>query len=217
MKGKIIGWNFKRHFDRSYNADGSTSLDTLTAEKKRLEARLVEIPKKISEINYSITATQNDITWLNGLSRSKRKDWEKANGKSVEDAVYYASQKVNEMTAQVSALGAEKGRIPAQITEVQKQLDALVKGEATGLELGLDKDTAQQLGEIQLEKERDKLAHERALREAELQKAEDANTESAGNGKKVIIIVSIVIVLAIIGYFIYKKKFALQPVKPQVV
>jgi len=206
-EGKITGWNFKM----GYNADGESTLETLTAEKKRLEARIVQIPKTIAQLNHSITITQNDINWLNSLSSRRKKKWAEENGKSVEQAIALANRKVVEMKGQISSMTAEKSRIPEQIKSIQRQLDSLVKGESTGLEKGIDKETAKELGELELQKERDKMAHENNLREAELaaQKIELEQKQTTGDNKtKWLIGAGIVLLITVVGWIVYKKQLA---------
>src|ERR1043165_5079199 len=99
MKGKMIGWNF--FTGRELNADGSTTIQTLKDEKKRLEARLVEIPVLVSRLQTSITNMQSDITWLEGLNNRRRRDWEKDNGKNIEQVVYDATNTVANYNAQI--------------------------------------------------------------------------------------------------------------------
>lgn len=224
--GKIVGWDFTR----GYNADGQSTLDTLAAEKKRLEARLVQIPKLIADLENELASKQFDVGWLESLSKNKRKQWEKEKGKTVEAAVLYAKQRIVGVTGEMASLNAEKSRIPAQISAIQNQLDTLVKGESTGLEKGIDRETAKELGQIELQKERNKMAHERALREAEL-KAQQARTqqaqvaqqqeaakertaaEAAAKSKTQtawIIGAGIVLLLGLLGWIIYKRKMALK-------
>lgn len=209
VKGKMTGWKFRRNQHRSYNADGASSLETLTSEKRRLENRLVEIPKQIAQLNQSVELTQNDINWLNSLSNRNRRKWEEEHGETVENATYQRTNRVNAMKAQVTALGTEKARIPEQLSNVQKQLDALVQGEATGLERGLDKETARELGEIELQNEQEEIDHQRALRQAELEQQQEVpEPKSLSMGAKVAIGAGVLLLLALIGYAIYKKRAA---------
>ena len=154
------------------SADGSTTLDSLKAEKQRLDARFTEIPRTIANLQNSITLMSSDITWLNGLNKRRRKDWEKDNGKSVEQAVYDAKNRIVDYQAQISAMNTEKSRIPAQIEAIDRQLEALVKGESQGLSRGLTTAHAQQLGQLELQKEQEKITYETKLQEVELQQAQ---------------------------------------------
>ncbi len=209
VKGKIIGWNFKKGLTGSFNADGSSSLETLTSEKTRLENRFVEIPKLIAQLKHSISLTQNDINWLNSLSNSQRKKWEKKNGKTVEVATQFMARRVTEMNGQVGTLSSERSRIPEQINNVKQQLAALVNGEATGLELGLSKETAQQLGEMELENEQERIDHERTVRESELAQLEESKEKEGWSQQtKIIIGVGVALLLAFIGYMVYKRQLA---------
>ena len=224
--GKIKGWNF----NRAYAADGSTSstIDALRADKKKLEARLVEIPKLIEQLTHSIKVAQGDIDWVKSLSNRKKKKWEEEKGVVAEEWVRNHENQVAKMKSQVTSMTAEKGRIPAQITAIQKQVDTLVKGESTGLEKGLDKETAREMGEIELQKEKERLAHERALREAELKvesekraleaeemrrehetKEKAAAEEKAGkNQTKLFIGIGIALILLVGGFILYKRNKA---------
>ena len=154
------------------SADGSTTLDSLKAEKQRLDARFTEIPRTSANLQNSITLMSSDITWLNGLNKRRRKDWEKDNGKSVEQAVYDAKNRIVDYQAQISAMNTEKSRIPAQIEAIDRQLEALVKGESQGLSRGLTTAHAQQLGQLELQKEQEKITYETKLQEVELQQAQ---------------------------------------------
>lgn len=154
------------------SADGSTTLDSLKAEKQRLEARFTEIPRTIANLQNSISLMSSDITWLTGLNNRRKKDWEKDNGKSVEEAVYYAKNLIVDYQAQIASMNTEKSRIPAQIEAIDRQLEALVKGESEGLSRGLTTAHAQQLGKLELLKEQEKITHETKLQEVELQQAQ---------------------------------------------
>lgn len=164
-------WNFFLP-KQKLSADGSTTLDSLKTEKSRLEARLTEIPRTIANLQNSINLMSSDITWLGGLNNRRKKDWEKDNGKSVEQAVYDAKNRIVDYNAQISAMNTEKGRIPAQIEAIDRQLEALVKGESDGLSKGLTVAHAQQLGQLELQKEQEKITHETKLQEVELQQAQ---------------------------------------------
>lgn len=217
MKGTIKGWNFLGK--QKLSADGSTTNQTLQAEKKRLEARLVEIPTLIARLQNSITLTQNDITWLNGLNNRRRKDWEKENGKNIEQVVYDANNTIVNYKAQVEALNTEKSRIPAQIETIDKQLQALITGESTGLSKGLTVAHAQQLGQLELQKETAKIEHEQQVQQVELQKAQSeaqaaavvAQQKTEGMNPQLkwgLIISTGLLILAITIYVIRKRKQA---------
>lgn len=214
MKGNITGWNFLKK--PKLNADGSTTIQTLKDEKKRLEARLVEIPVLISRLQTSIANMQSDITWLNGLNNRRRKDWEKENGKNIEQVVYDATNTIANYNSQISALNTEKSRIPAQIETVDRQLQALVTGESAGLTKGLTAAQAQQLGVLELKKETEKIEHEQQLQQVELQRAQtEAQAAAEGvqpmnqNLKWGLIIGAAILALAIIIYVIRKRRAAL--------
>lgn len=213
MKGKFT-WSFFLP-KRKLSADGSTTNDTLLKEKKRLEDRLVEIPKLVANLQNSIRLMESDITWLNGLNDRRRKDWEKENGRDLKQAVYDAANRVVDYKAQVDSLNAEKSRIPAQLEVVNRQLEALVKGESAGLSRGLTSTQAQALGELELQKEQEKIVHESEMQQVELQRAqaEAQAAQSAATGmssqmKWGLIIGGSVLLLAIIGYILYQRKQA---------
>ncbi len=224
MLGKIKGWDFKR----AYSADGSNTLETLTADKKRKEARLLEIPKILAQLNDTLKRAKNDIIWLKGLKRRKKKKWEKEKGTTVEAAVLHYEKGIVTNTGRISSLTTEKSQIPNQIKAIQTQLDTLVKGESKGLEKGLDSDSAREIGKIELQKEKERLAHERAVREAEL-KAEkekrelqaerdrqtqavqakaEAEEKAGSNQNKLFIGVGITLLLIVGGFILYKRKMA---------
>lgn len=204
------------------SADGSTTLDSLKAEKQRLEARLTEIPRSIANLQNSINLMSSDITWLEGLNNRRKKDWEKENGKSVEQAVYDAKNRIVDYNAQISSMNTEKSRIPAQIEAVDRQLDALVKGESTGLEKGLTVAHAQQLGQLELQKEQVKITHETQMQEVQLQQAQAVAQAEVEKTKGMnpqlkwglIIGGSIVVVIVVVMVIRHKKALALKAVTP---
>jgi hypothetical protein len=215
MKSKILGWNFFLP-KQKLSADGSTTNETLRAEKTRLEARLVEIPRLIANYQNTINLTKSDITWLEGLNNRRKKDWEKDNGKSVEQAVYDGKNLVVDYEARIASMNTEKGRIPDQITAIDRQLEALVKGESEGLTRGFTTAHAQQLGQIELQKEQETINHEVQMQQIELQKAQAIAQTEVQNAQGMsstlkwsLIIGGSVLVLIIVGYVIYKRKQAI--------
>lgn len=215
MKGKILGWNFFLP-KQKLSADGTTTNETLRAEKQRLESRLTEIPRVIANLQNTIKLTNSDITWLESLNNRRKKDWAKDNGKSVEQAVYDAKKAVVDYQAQIDSMNVEKGRIPDQIKAIDRQLEALVKGESDGLSKGLTKAHAEQLGKIELLKEQETINHEVQMQQVELQKAQAiAQTEvqkaqgMSSTLKWSLIIGGSALLLFIVGYIIYKRKQAL--------
>lgn len=214
---KRINWNFFLP-KRKLSADGSTTLDSLRAEKQRLEARLTQIPTTVANLQNSINLMSSDVTWLNGLNNRRKKDWEKENGKSVEQAVYDANNRIVDYQAQISAMNTEKSRIPSQIEAIDRQLEALVKGESDGLSKGLTKANAQELGQLALQQEQDKITHETKMQEAELQQAQavaQAETQKA-NGMNpqlkwgLIIGGSIIVIIIVVMMIRHKKALALK-------
>lgn len=209
--GTIKGWNF---FPRKLSADGSTTNDTLRAEKARLEARLVEIPVLISRLLNTIKLTEADIVWLEGLNNRRRKNWEKENGRDIEQVTYDATKNVVNYKAQVESLTTEKARIPAQIEAVDRQMEAMIKGESTGLSQGLTAATSKQLGELAVRKEQDKIVHEQQVQQVELQKVTQEAAKAQEQAKKMSpqmkwgLIIGTVVILGIVAYVVYKRKAA---------
>lgn len=218
MLGKMKGWDFTR----TYSADGSSTLETLTAEKKRLQTRLLEIPKIIPTLVASLNRAKRDIAWLKELKSLKRKRWENEKGTTVELAVHKYEQSIVKNTGRIISMRAEQKQIPIQIKAIQTQLDTLVKGESVGLEKGLDNESAKALGELELQKEKERLAHERAIREAELiaetkrqelqaEKDKEAMADQAKSGKfqkRLFIGIGITLLLIVGGIIFYKRKLA---------
>jgi len=62
-----------RNFFRGYSADGTTTIENLTNEKKKLEARLAEIPSLIAQLNHSITVVTGDLNWVKALDGLKKR------------------------------------------------------------------------------------------------------------------------------------------------
>lgn len=149
------------------------------------------------------------------MNNRRKKGWEKDNGKSVEQAIYDGNNRIVDYTAQVKALNEEKSRIPDQTDAIDRQIDALVNGESSGLSKGLTTAQAQQVGQLALQKEQDAIAHEADMQKVELQKAQtEAQTEAEkAKGMNPTLKWGLIIggsVLAIIGiYFLMKHKKAL--------
>lgn len=219
MKGNILGWNFSRG---KLSADGSTTNDTLRAEKARLEARFIEIPKLIANLQNTIRLTQGDIDWLESLNNRRRKNWEKENGgKDIEQVVWDAAKNIVNWKAQIDSMNTEKSRIPAQIETIDRQLEAMIVGESTGLSKGLTAKTAFDLGQLAIQQEQNKIDHEKAVQDVQLetitQQAQVAQQQAQAQAKKMspqmkwgLIIGSVAVVLGIIGYVIYQRKQALK-------
>ncbi len=206
---KIIGWDFRRNMRRGFNADGSSSLEILKSEKARLEKRYVDIPKQIAQLDQSMNTIDKDRAWLSSLSNRQKRKWEEEHGANVEQTLRTMAAKITELRGKINSLMEERKRIPQQLESVQQQLDALVKGEATGLEQGLDKESAKELGELALENEREKMEHERAIREAEIEQQQlEAQQKQGSNQTRVWVILGVAAILAIIAFVVYKTKFA---------
>lgn len=229
MRGEQV---LRPDFGKAYAADGTSTLDALKAERSKLEARLKQIPIEIANLANTIRLRQEDINWLRSLSNRKRKKWEKEKGVDANTQIYRMEQAIVDYKARISSMSEEKKRIPAQITSITKQIDTLIKGESTGLEKGIDRETAKELGEIELQKERERLAHERSIREiqlkeeqaeqqrqAEAQQRKDEQEQKAAKVQadeqkrnNVLIGIGAVIIIGIIAWIIYKRKFAVKKV-----
>ncbi len=205
----IKGWDFKPEI--KIGVDGSTTRESLAKDISTLEARLKQLPVLIAQTQRSITVSQGDAQWLRDIGWLKRRQWEKEHGKTVEEEARRLDGYVVTQKAKLASLKAEQTRIPTQIEEINKQINALVKGESVGLEKGLDPTTAKELGQLELQKEREKMAHEQQLRQQELEaqrkEAEAASQQKAGTQQRNWLIgLGIVAVLAIGGYMLYKRK-----------
>lgn len=209
MRGEIKGWTFARML----YADGTTTRDAISAEKTKLEARLVQIPSEIAAYETSIANMQKDYDWLSSLDKSHQKSYQKDHGIHPHEAAAQLLNKIAAANAAISSLKQEKSRIPIRLEELQKQLDALVRGESDGLAKGLDKESAQVLGEIELQKEQARLEHDSKMQEIELQQAEQKAAEEKavneqGKNTKLIIGIIAVALLALIGFLIYRSRQA---------
>lgn len=222
--GKIIGWDFKK----AYNADGGTTIDSLKAERSKLEARLKQIPIEIANLSNTIKLRVEDINWLRSISKRKLKKWEKEKGVDANTQIYRVEQAIVDFRARIASMQTEQKRIPSQISTITSQINTLIKGESTGLEKGIDRETAKELGQIELQKERDRMEHERALRKAQLEedKIEAAKQAAAQqrrqesekqvakkeaseqSQKNWLIGIGAVVVLGIIAWIIYKRRLA---------
>ncbi len=207
MNTKIKGWNFNRSTGK-LSADGSTSLDNLRAEKKRLETRLAQIPGLISKLSHGIKTLESDIIWLQSLNKRRQKNWEKENGKGVGQAIHDEQNKVIARKAEVSTLQNEQKRIPEQIKAVDRQIEALIQGESTGLSKGLNAATARQMGELELEKEQNQIEHEKQIKEIELEKAKEDNTTKKWTPLHWGLLIGAILLLSIGGFILYKRKQA---------
>lgn len=219
---KSFNWNFFLP-KQKLSADGSTTLETLRKEKQRLEARFSQIPTLVANLQNSINLMSSDVSWLGALNNRRKKDWEKENGKSVEQAVYDANNRIVDYQGQITALNTEKSRIPEQITAIDRQLEALVTGESNGLSKGLTLAHSKQLGELELQKEQEKITHETKMQEVELQQAQAIAQTQADQAKGMnpqikwaIIIGSSIVVIIIVIMVIraQKKTLTLNAVTP---
>jgi hypothetical protein len=203
------GWSFRTV---KLSANGSTTIQTLNDEKKRLDNRLIQIPVLIANLEKSTATIESDKNWLSALNDRRRKNWEEENKIKVVDAIARAERQVIENNATLVSLKTELDSIPDKIKDVNRQIEALVKGESTGLTKGLDAASAQQLGELALQKEQNQIAFETQIQKAEIQKLEEQkNTSGMSSGLKTgLIIGSILLTIAIIGFIVYKKKQASQ-------
>ena len=203
------GWSFRTV---KLSANGSTTIQTLNDEKKRLDNRLIQIPVLIANLEKSTATIESDKNWLSALNDRRRKNWEEENKIKVVDAIARAERQVIENNATLVSLKTELASIPDKIKDVNRQIEALVKGESTGLTKGLDAASAQQLGELALQKEQNQIAFETQIQTAEIQKLEEQkNTSGMSSSLKTgLIIGSILLTIAIIGFIVYKKKMSSQ-------
>ena len=203
------GWSFRTV---KLSANGSTTIQTLNDEKKRLDNRLIQIPVLIANLEKSTATIESDKNWLSALNDRRRKNWEEENKIKVVDAIARAERQIIENNATLVSLKTELASIPDKIKDVNRQIEALVKGESTGLTKGLDAASAQQLGELALQKEQNQIAFETQIQKAEIQKLEEQkNTSGLSSGLKTgLIIGSILLTIAVIGFIVYKKKLASQ-------
>jgi len=203
------GWSFRTV---KLSANGSTTIQTLNDEKKRLDNRLIQVPVLIANLEKSTATIESDKNWLSALNDRRRKNWEEENKIKVVDAIARAERQIIENNATLVSLKTELASIPDKIKDVNRQIEALVKGESTGLTKGLDAASAQQLGELALQKEQNQIAFETQIQKAEIQKLEEQkNTSGMSSGLKTgLIIGSILLTIAIIGFIMYKKKQASQ-------
>lgn len=216
MNGKIKGWTFLRP-ERKLSAEGSTTNDTLRAEKNRLEARYAQIPGLVSQLQNTIKITQGDIDWLNSLNNRRKKKWEKENGnRRVEDVVYKATNDIVAWKAQIDSMNTERNRIPDQIKAIDRQLEAMVQGESQGLSKGLNSAMAAQLGLLELERTKDDIQKEQQLKELEVQKAKQEQESKMSPTLKWSLIIGGTVIALIIGYVIYKQRNASKIVPPNV-
>lgn len=216
MNGKIKGWTFLRP-ERKLSAEGSTTNDTLRAEKNRLETRFAQIPGLISQLQNTIKVTQGDIDWLNSLNNRRKKKWEKENGnRRVEDVVYKATNDIVAWKAQIDSMNTERSRIPDQIKAIDRQLEAMVQGESQGLSKGLNSAMAAQLGLLELERTKDDIQKEQQLKEIEVQKAKQEQEKKLSPTLKWSLIIGGTVLVLIIGYVIYKQRNALKIGPPNV-
>jgi hypothetical protein len=209
MDTQMKGWSFRTV---KLSANGSTTIQTLNDEKKRLDNRLIQIPVLIANLEKSTATIESDKNWLSALNDRRRKNWEEENKIKVVDAIARAERQVIENNATLVSLKTELASIPDKIKDVNRQIEALVKGESTGLTKGLDAASAQQLGELALQKEQNQIAFETQIQKAEIQKLEEQkNTSGMSSGLKTgLIIGSILLTIAIIGFIVYKKKMSSQ-------
>lgn len=209
MDTQMKGWSFRTV---KLSANGSTTIQTLNDEKKRLDNRLIQIPVLIANLEKSTATIESDKNWLSALNDRRRKNWEQENKIKVVDAIARAERQIIENNATLVSLKTELASIPDKIKDVNRQIEALVKGESTGLTKGLDAASAQQLGELALQKEQNQIAFESQIQKAEIQKLEEQkNTSGMSSGLKTgLIIGSILLTIAIIGFIVYKKKLSSQ-------
>ncbi len=213
----IFKWNLKR--EPVSSADGSTTRESIQDQISALQKRQTELPSLISSLSHSISVQQQDLQWIKSLDGLKRRRWEKEKGTTTGEAIRKYTSSINLNQAKLASLKSELSRIPDQIKILQRQVSALVEGESKGLEKGLNSETARELGEIELQKERERIAHEKEVRQREMEaaqkreaqaEAEQAAKEQSANNKKWLVIGAILLLLVILGIWYQKRQSASQ-------
>ena len=95
------GWSFRTV---KLSANGSTTIQTLNDEKKRLDNRLIQIPVLIANLEKSTATIESDKNWLSALNDRRRKNWEEENKIKVVDAIARAERHIIENNATCSAI-----------------------------------------------------------------------------------------------------------------
>lgn len=208
---KIKGWKFRQ--ERWSGVDGSSTRESLIAEKKRLAARVSQIPILMAQKQRSVKVMTDDMNWLKSLSNLKRKRWEKDHRKDAGATIRLLENRINTEKAAIQSLASEKSRIPEQLSAIEKQLNTLVEGESKGLEKGLDKESAQALGELEVQKQTNQLEHEKNLQNQQLesqrmQLQKEAEAKAGASQNKWFLILGISALVVIGGIAWYKRNQA---------
>ncbi len=209
----IFKWNLKR--EPVSSADGSTTRESIQEQIGTLEKRQKDLPVLITTLTHSLAVQKQDFEWIKDLKGLKQRKWEKEKSTTKEQAIRDYANRITANTAKLSSMKSELSRIPAQIETLQKQVSTLVQGESKGLEKGLDSETARELGELELQKERERMAHEKQVREAAQKReaqadAEQAAKDKAANNKKWLWIGALLLLLVILGIWYKKRKSAMK-------
>jgi len=198
----IKGWDFRT--ERHFSADGGGSestLNELREEVNKLENRLSEIPKLITQNKNLILQKRKESTWLKSLSRRKRRKWEKDNGKDALQLAYQMEQQAKNAEATIASLKTEQTRLPERIDAIKKQISTLVNAEGKGIEKGIDPESAKQLGEIEVAKQQAELQHQQQVRQKQAEAAQNEEDDKGSTtsiwitgGALVALIITIIII-----------------------
>lgn len=218
---KISGWNFGQSIAQPevyYAADGARTLTDLRSSLDKLEKRLVELPSVLKNYQDIISRKQADINYLNGLSNRKKKKWSKDNGgKDVGQVVYELEKDIDVYEGKIASAKAEQKRLPGRISDLKKQIQALVEAESKGIEKGIDPDSAKQLGEIEVAKQQQELEYQKQMQQAQQKQAEQQQQQKEEEDKKSSqmqwVIIAGVSLLVIIGIVVAIKKIKANKLK----
>ncbi|CAG5082284.1 type VII secretion EssA family protein [Parvicella tangerina] len=217
---KISGWNFGQSIAQPevyYAADGASTLTDLRSSLDKLEKRLVELPSVIKNYQDIISRKQADIGYLKGLSNRKKKKWEKDNGgKNADEVVYQLEKDIDVYEGKIESAKAEQKRLPGRISDLKKQIQALVEAESKGIEKGIDPDSAKQLGEIEVAKQQQELEYQKQMQQAQQKQAEQQQQkeeEDKKSSQMQWVIIAGVSLLVIIGIVVAIKKFKANKLK----
>lgn len=186
IETKIKGWNFstteKSKIESHYSADGSTTVDELRNDLNKLEKRLAEIPGLIQSKQNLATQKRQDAAYLKGLKRRKRKRWEKDHGTSAIATADKYEDEADNIDAEITSLNTEKSRLPDRIESLKKQINTLVNAEGEGIAKGIDPESAKQLGQIEVAKQKEAMQKQAIIEQkqaaAQQSKENQSNTDN---------------------------------------
>lgn len=206
---KIRGWNFlKREYpEKHFALDGSGSLESLQDELNKLESRLAEIPGLITKKQNVIAQKKQDATYLLGLGWIKRRKWEKQNGKTVEGAAKELTGQADALQAEIESLKVENERLPERIETLKKQIETLVDAEGKGMEKGIDSESARQLGEMEVAKQREALAQQQMMMQKQMIAQETENSDDKKSSSTIWIVVAAGGLIILVSAILLIKRF----------